>query len=232
MAQGYVVQRRDTLARIARRFYGDAGLSEPLARYNGVRDPDLIVVGQVLEIPSRRELNGSPLAANGAPEPASLARPNGLDEILTTFGDIYQYIGEDGTLNPGWEAQFLTQTKLPFAIPLAWDKSKRVSRLQCHSKLRDIFPAAFSEIQKRGLESRITTYGGCFNFRGKRTSGKLSTHSWGIAIDLNTETNAQGTAGTMDPEVVAVFRDAGFKWGGEWTGKTKDPMHFQFCTGY
>jgi hypothetical protein len=54
----------------------------------------------------------------------------------------------------------------------------------------------------------------------------------GIAIDLNSETNQQGTKGSMDANLVAVFQSAGFSWGGAWEGKTKDPMHFQFCTGY
>ena len=61
---------------------------------------------------------------------------------------------------------------------------------------------------------------------------EASAHAWGIAIDLNPETNQQGTAGNMDYAVITAFREAGFKWGGDWTGKSCDPMHFQFCTGY
>ena len=36
----------------------------------------------------------------------------------------------------------------------------------------------------------------------------------------------------MDQAVVNVFRSFGFKWGGDWSYRSKDPMHFQFCTGY
>jgi hypothetical protein len=98
--------------------------------------------------------------------------------------------------------------------------------------LVEIFPEVFAKIEKKGLKSKIRTFGGCYNYRPKRTSGKLSTHSWGIGIDLNPETNAQGKPGDMHPGVVEIFREFGFKWGGDWSGKSKDPMHFQFCTGY
>jgi hypothetical protein len=90
----------------------------------------------------------------------------------------------------------------------------------------------FFRIQSAGLQSQITSFGGCFAFRPQRTGAKLSTHAWGIALDLNPESNAQGTAGNMNPGIVAIFKEVGFTWGGEWQGSKRDPMHFQFCTGY
>jgi len=69
------------------------------------------------------------------------------------------------------------------------------------------------------LEKQITSLGGCFSFRPQPTGTKLSTHSWGIAIDLNPETNAQGTAGDIDSAIVDIFRKAGFQWGGDWERK-------------
>ena len=29
-----------------------------------------------------------------------------------------------------------------------------------------------------------------------------------------------------------TYERAGFAWGGDWSGAGKDPMHFQYCTGY
>ena len=46
-----------------------------------------------------------------------------------------------------------------------------------------------------------------------------------IAVDLNTPTNQRGTAGTMDPQVVQIFKKWGFAWGGDWS--YTDPMHFE-----
>jgi hypothetical protein len=56
----------------------------------------------------------------------------------------------------------------------------------------------------------------------ERTGRKLSTHGWGMAIDLNPETNLQGAVGDMDAVVIEIFRRAGFEWGGDWRGKTRD----------
>ncbi len=78
----------------------------------------------------------------------------------------------------------------------------------------------------------MKSYGGGYSYRPKRGALKPSTHSWGIAFDLNPATNAMGTAGDMDPRLVALLEGYGFLWGGRWAGRSKDPMHFQYCTGY
>ena len=49
---------------------------------------------------------------------------------------------------------------------------------------------------------------------------------------LDEEWGQVRTKGNMDPEIIQVFRSHGFKWGGEFSGKSIDPMHFQYCTGY
>jgi nucleoid-associated protein YgaU len=47
----YVVAAGDTLSEIAQKFYGDAGAYKMIARANGIANPDLIKVGQKLQIP-------------------------------------------------------------------------------------------------------------------------------------------------------------------------------------
>ena len=258
MARSYFVRRSDTLRKIAKAQLGDGDLFLRLAEFNGLRDPDRIVVGQRIEIPSRRELApppprpatplprpaprtrrraaaATPLARAAAPPTpavAQLARPHGLEALCGQFGDIYAYLREDGTLDPRWETEQLARATLPFAIPLSWDPAKQVRSLYCHRNLAALFPAVFAEIERRGLREKVRTYGGCFNFRAKRSGNKLSTHAWGIAIDLNPETNGMGREGDMPPGIVSVFESFGFTWGGRWAGPGKDPMHFQFCSGY
>jgi hypothetical protein len=165
-----------------------------------------------------------------------LIRPHGLIEIAKTFGDINKSIkqAKDGalTLDPAFERQHIVRIRLPYKLKLAWDHNKHVSSIKCHLLLAERFQAIFDEILERGLNSKAYYFGGCFDFRQKRNIAGLSTHAWGIAIDLNPETNRYGTSGDMAPEIVEIFQKYSFIWGGAWNGKTRDPMHFQYCDGY
>ncbi|MDG5816507.1 LysM peptidoglycan-binding domain-containing protein [Chitinispirillales bacterium ANBcel5] len=50
MFHEYVVQQGDTLAKIAKRYYGCSSYYKPLAEFNDLEDPDRIEPGQVLEL--------------------------------------------------------------------------------------------------------------------------------------------------------------------------------------
>ena len=100
---------------------------------------------------------------------------------------------------------------------------------------------------------RVGRTRGEIDAQGNRT--EFSNHSFGVAIDINTEHNGlyinclqfdaqcQLSRGGpwrpgIDPyslenngKIVTSFKAAGFKWGGEIAGKQKDFMHFSL-TGY
>jgi hypothetical protein len=103
---------------------------------------------------------------------------------------------------------------LPFPVSLSWDKSRTVQRISCHKLLAQTCADIFLRIQSAGLQSQITSFGGCFAFRPQRTGAKLSTHAWGIALDLNPESNAQGTAGNMNPVSSRSLKRCGSPWEG------------------
>lgn len=229
MAKKIALGARPSFARIAEEQYGDRKLGAALAGYNGIRDAKAVVRGQIIELPPRRELMPSSTRTLSR---AGLAPPNGLPEILARFGDIYKFLKPDGTIDPKWELTQIASAPLPYPIPLAWDTSKLAKSMRVHKLIVPVIQEVFAAIDAAGLRAKVRTYGGGYSFRAKRTSSKLSTHCWGLAIDLDPTTNALGSAGDMDPRVVDVFRSFGFKWGGDWTGGGKDPMHFQFCTGY
>ena len=222
MARTYVVKRGDTLAKIAKAQLGDAQLYLRIAELNGMRDPNHLAPGQRLEIPLARELAA----------PAAAEVPHGFNAVMAEYGDIYAYLRDDGSLDPRWETEQLARAPLPFPIALSWDPTRHVRSIYCHRKLTAKFQEVFGEIERRGLSGKVRTYGGCFNVRAKRSGSKLSTHAWGIAVDLNPETNAMGREGDMPAGIVAAFKRSGFLWGGDWKGAGKDPMHFQYCSGY
>ena len=70
--------------------------------------------------------------------------------------------------------------------------------------------------------------GGCFNPRIARFSdgGSLSSHSWGIAVDINVNKNPLGGKPHQDPRLVAIMAEHGFTWGGLWL--RPDGAHFEW----
>ena len=54
--KSYSVVKGDTLSAICRKFYGDANLYNKLAKYNNIKNPHLIFVGQVITIPDKSKL--------------------------------------------------------------------------------------------------------------------------------------------------------------------------------
>ena len=173
--------------------------------------------------------NYTPSPAHNSGDPAP---PYEMDEIMLMFGDIFDCINNDGTIKPKWELDQMGLAYLPFTIPLAACPSIEVDKIYCHKKLISTFTNVFRIIHERNLRPYVRSYGGCFNYRSKYNDSRLSTHSWGIAIDLNPETNLPGTRGDMHPEIVEIFQSYGFEWGGSWKRREKNPMHFQWCTGY
>ena len=104
----------------------------------------------------------------------------------------------------------------------------------CHRVVVDAIQGALTEIRNAGLSRFIDTrnsnrYGGCFVGRYNRLAGNFgapSRHAWGMAIDINTNTNPQGGVPQMNCAVVRIFRKWGFAWGGNfWPA---DGMHFEY----
>ena len=146
--------------------------------------------------------------------------PNGVHEIVQMFGDIK---------DPQFEVKHIIPITLPY--PLTF-KGILIPRIRCHKLLADNFIAVFKDIQTVGLEAYATEYEGVYQNRSiKGFPLSPSTHSWGIAIDLNSSTNPLGKVGDMNPCVVAIFKKHGFSWGGDFLHRL-DYMHFQFATGY
>jgi len=225
----YTIKKGDNLSNISTEFYGSPNFVDKIVEYNSLKNSNSIFINQQIILPGIEELKPFPY-----PNPVDrvIPVPNGLHEIISTFGDIRKYITRTGELSPTWNVEQLTSITLPFPIKYANNFRQNIIQITCHKKLNKTFYNVFNEILQKNLTNEVKSYGGCFNFRTKRKGSSFSTHCWGISIDLNPLSNGMGSKGDMSPKIVEIFREHGFKWGGDWIGKGCDPMHFQYCTGY
>lgn len=150
--------------------------------------------------------------------------PNGLAEIIRAYGDPTHIVAAGTPEEQAWAASILTPILLP--EPLMGGKQ---IHLGCHRLVAQDLLAILQEIHAAGLWPLIHTLES-YCFRMSRTTHRLSTHSWGIAVDINAATNPLGSHGDLDPRLIAVFQGHKWTYGGHWP--TPDPMHFQFATGY
>lgn len=97
--------------------------------------------------------------------------------------------------------------------------------------LWEFYGRDYEKIKSLGLH----IFSGTWNIRNMRGGNAISTHAWGLAIDISAPYNALGKkpgynklSFTENSEIVKAFEAEGAVWGGRWE-KRPDPMHFQFC---
>lgn len=133
-----------------------------------------------------------------------------------------------------WESKNLTRIEPPFMM--AYD-GRAIKHIVVHKKcaesllkvLGKIWDAAEKD-QKKINEAGVSIYDGCYNFRNMRGSNRLSMHAYACAIDLDAGRNGLGNPSprfNRYPWVVDAFEQEGWVWGGRWSAKRRDGMHFQ-----
>lgn len=120
-------------------------------------------------------------------------------------------------IDPRWVDRKIVTTTLPV-----------LGEVTCHRKLIPQLRGAMEELQADGLETAVHGFSGCFAARNVlgSPSASISHHSWGIAIDVNADTNPFGRAPSQDPALVELMERWGFTWGGNWI--VPDGMHFEY----
>ena len=163
-----------------------------------------------------------------------------------TYDELNDYYGNPGNkeLDHKWFDEQLVQVEMPFYTKASWEPFLQIHRLWVHRHMATTFKDALRAILlHRGegyLINRGYNYcGGAFNHRKTRGGKYLSTHAWGIAIDLNphlapyrrkkhlrTAEGWQEVWRNDQPEfIIEIMLEHGF-WSFEFDG-----MHFQGCTG-
>lgn len=143
--------------------------------------------------------------------------------------------GAGGRANPAFEANLVT-----VAAPYQLYYGKTPIRgVRVHRKCADSLRRVFARIwDASGHQQSVvddwgaSAFAGSYVFRNKRGGGTLSMHAYGCAIDLDPARNAMGNTrpnfARLGPRaVVAAFEAEGWTWGGRWTGRSCDGMHFQ-----
>ena len=152
---------------------------------------------------------------------------NATQTAFLTGGSVAKAVGSfsykanpDGTVDPdpAWVSANIRTMEMPI-----------IGSVTGHRVMLPQLKGALSEVVARGLGKTIKTYDGCYvpRFIGHDPSRGLSFHTYGTAIDLNAATNYRGIAGDMNRNVVAIFKNWGFAWGGDWN--YTDPMHFELA---
>ena len=142
--------------------------------------------------------------------------------VKDAFGEFAAHPNSDGTIaiEGGWQKANIKRGPVPI-----------LGSVECHRALFPQLRAALQDVEQQGLGHLIhlEQYAGCFNARfiNSTPGGRLSHHSWGIALDINREENAFGVKPNMDPRIIDIFEDRwGFTWGGRWI--IPDGMHFEW----
>jgi hypothetical protein len=158
------------------------------------------------------------------------AIPDGIDQIKARYGD--PDADGDYVLDQAWFKENIRVFESPFPLRLSWNPTQYIRRFQVHRLVGDAIVDALGQVLNDVGADAIKNqgwdfYGGVFNFRNNRRSPHLSTHAWGIAIDLNPQLAPMGIQICGQPKsIFDAFSARGFQWvEGDW-------MHAQACTGY
>jgi hypothetical protein len=148
--------------------------------------------------------------------------PDTVQTAVPTGGSVgaavgtYHYRVAGGRVIPdaGWVAANIRTEVVPL-----------LGSVTCHKAMLPQLRAALIQVVQSGLGEHVYQTAGCYNARFIANTTRLSNHAFGMAIDINSLENQRGGRGQMHPEVVRIFKNWGFAWGGDW-GWT-DPMHFE-----
>ena len=117
---------------------------------------------------------------------------------------------------PGWVDEHVTAAEVPL-----------LGTVTCHRDAIAPLRAAMEELERRGEADLVdpSLYGGCWAPRFQDVTGPLSTHAWGVAIDLDPAGLPQDSDAEPPAVLVEVMAEHGFTNGAGWL--LPDPMHFE-----
>jgi hypothetical protein len=171
------------------------------------------------------------LAGEAAPEEPAEVRPASEPPISTRAQALERY----GQIKDGkWanQSKWMKYVEIPEEIGENWlllgKEDTPTKRIYCNKDMAEQLLRALQNVKDRELLEELKTFDGCFAIRDVRgVPGSVSTHAYGLAIDINADENGLGKKPKLSAKFVRCFKDAGFTWGGDF--RRKDGMHFSFA---
>ena len=131
----------------------------------------------------------------------------------------------------------MTQVKLPYTM---WMDEVRITNAWMNNICADSLLRVMTYVwDENGRDydkikaQQLHIFSGAWNIRNMRGGSNLSTHAYGLAIDIAAPFNALGRkpgynkhSFTDNSLIVKAFKDEGWIWGGDWE-RRPDGMHFQ-----
>lgn len=242
--------RSEPTTRIARQAVFETGTDflvdalfdgEPLlgiSRWLHVAGKDSFVWAGAVELPEPNV----PAAMSGVSDPVVRRRPDGtiapipVNELSGIFGkfDNFRPRKQRGLIDITAPADWVATHVVEFDHAILRALGRRPQPVNRRAKPH--LEAVFDEIVARGLDSRILSFDGAFVSRHKNwdPTQELSSHTWGIAVDLNQRFNGSGSEPALPGaigclrELVPIFNARGFAWGGHFR-RPRDGMHFELA---
>lgn len=143
----------------------------------------------------------------------------------------YARTGKSGgiRITNGWAAKNIVEVEIP---QLARVKGGQTT-VYFHRKGSEQLKALFKAWETKKLLDRVLTWDGAFVPRCMRGSNALSCHAFGTAFDINAAYNPygakpvpRGKKGSVI-DLVPIAEDHGFYWGGRFSERRVDGMHFE-----
>lgn len=108
------------------------------------------------------------------------------------------------------------------------------NKVQIHSLAAGCLKDVAADLKTQGTTYKIKQMG-CYRFdsdNGSSNIGTKSYHTYGVACDINWDTNPWSGDGSPKPydmpeAWIKTFKAHGFTWGGDWHS-VKDYMHFEY----
>jgi hypothetical protein len=140
-----------------------------------------------------------------------------VKEVFGEFAAVQQADPAYLTIDPSWVERNIVTTTVPL-----------LGTVKCHRLLIPMVRGALREVIRAGLAPEIKVYSGCWVARtvARTSTAPPSTHAYGAAIDINAPYSPYGAPPNMNADVVRIFEEWGFNWGGDFL--IPDGHHFEF----